>query len=61
MADRPYEKRAILDELAWHHDHPMMVYNIMTETEKAEVLRKGHVTKKLWEALKPRIPALEVD
>lgn len=51
------EKRRLLEELEWHHPTPRRVLEILTEAEAADILKRGYVTKKLWDQVALRIPA----
>lgn len=57
---RPYEKKAIIEELSWHTDHPRAAYDEMTEKERSDVAQRGYVTKELWACIAIRLPKREV-
>jgi hypothetical protein len=53
--------RRIIEELGWHTDHPSSAAKLLTPKEAEDILKRGFVSKSLWEALQPRIAAQEAE
>jgi hypothetical protein len=52
---KPHQKREVVDELAWHCSNPRDVYELLTDQERSDILKKGYVTKDMWAKIKSRI------
>jgi hypothetical protein len=56
-----FERKRILEELEWHFDSPSRAYLHLTDEEKHEILKKGHVTKVLRDNLESRLASEPAD
>ncbi len=45
----------IIDELAWHTDKPAAAYELLTEAERKDIMKRGFVTRTVWDAVSSRM------
>ena len=49
------DRKAILGELGWLTDDPALAVNLLTDDEARDIVKRGYVTKALWESLQARM------
>ena len=49
------ERARLIEELGWHCDRPRVAVELLTEAETRDILKRGHVTRDLWQAIQPRL------
>lgn len=59
---KPGDKHKIIEELVWHCGAPArarQVEAVLTEPERRDIIRRGFVSKDLWQAIQPRLAAIK--